>query len=267
MNFIDAIQARWQQGTQVCIGLDPFVDRLPATEPSIAGFNRAIVAATGDIACCYKPQFAHYAAVAEEGALKATIGHIKATYPEVPVILDAKRNDIGSTAAMYAQEAFAHYGADAVTVNPYMGTDTVKPFADHSDKGVIVLCRTSNPSARQIQNLEVDGQPLYLHIARLAQEQWNEHGNICLVVGATAPAEMAAIRQVAPELPFLVPGIGAQGGDLAATVKAGQRQDGYGLMISSSRAILYASSGPDFAAAARQQAIVMRDEIQALMPQ
>ncbi|WP_108126427.1 orotidine-5'-phosphate decarboxylase [Saccharospirillum mangrovi] len=268
MTFIDQLQARWQAGTQLCVGLDPFRERFPARfqqhKDGIEQFNNAIVDATADLVCAFKPQFAHHAAESAEAQLKASIGYIKQQYPNVPVILDAKRGDIGSTAAMYAREAFEHYGADAVTVNPYMGADTVLPFAEHRDKGVIVLCRTSNPSARDFQDQLIDGEPLYIHVARRAQDAWNGNGNLCLVVGATAPEEMARIRAAAPDLPLLVPGIGAQGGDLAATVRYGQTAPGRGLMINASRSVLYASEGDDFASAARQEALTLRDQIQAL---
>lgn len=264
MSFISLIKKRWTAGTQVCVGLDPFPDKFPNHISDVFSFNKAIIDATADLACCYKPQFAHFAALAKEAALKETIGYIKSNHPNVPVILDSKRGDIGSTASMYAKEAFEHYQADAVTVNPYMGSDTVLPFAEHADKGVIVLCRTSNPSASEFQNQLIEGLPLYLHIAKMAQEKWNANGNICLVVGATAPEEMAKIREIAPDLPFLVPGIGAQGGDLEATVKAGRFANGGGLMINSSRGILYASQGTDFADAARQEAMKLHQAIQAL---
>jgi orotidine-5'-phosphate decarboxylase len=230
----------------------------------ILAFNKAIVDATADLACCYKPQFAHFAAERAEAQLMASIAYIKSRYPDIPVILDSKRGDIGSTASMYAREAFEHYGADAVTVNPYMGSDTVLPFAEHAEKGVILLCRTSNPSAAEFQNLMIEGEPLYIHVARRAQQHWNGNGNIALVVGATAADEMARIRDVAPDLPFLVPGIGAQGGDLAATVRHGQTASGKGLMINASRSILYASNGSNFAEAARAEAIRLRDQIQAM---
>lgn len=264
MSFINKVKNRWNQGTQVCVGIDPFPEKFPPHVTDVLTFNKAIIDATADLSCCYKPQFAHFAAIAQETALKETIAYIKANYSEVPVILDSKRGDIGSTASMYAKEAFEHYQADAVTVNPYMGSDTVLPFAEHADKGVIVLCRTSNPSASEFQNQLIDGEPLYIHIAKMAQEKWNANGNICLVVGATAPEEMAKIREVAPDLPFLVPGIGAQGGDLEATVKAGKFNQGGGLMINSSRGILYASQGKDFAEAAHEETLKLKNAIQAL---
>lgn len=265
MNFNDAIHSHWRTGTQVCVGLDPFLDRFPHSllnnPNAIFEFNKAIIDATAEFVCCFKPQFAHYAAEAAEAQLKQTIAYIKQNHPTIPVILDSKRGDIGSTATMYAREAFEHYQADAVTVNPYMGSDTVLPFAQFKDKGVIVLCRTSNPSAAEFQNQTIAGEPLYIHVARKAQQVWNEQGNISLVVGATAAEEMANIRAVAPDLPFLVPGIGAQGGDLEATVHNGQTTQGAGLMINSSRQVLYASQGDDFAQAAAQEAKHLRDTI------
>lgn len=268
MTFIEQLQARWLAGSQLCVGLDPFRDRFPAAiqaQPrAIEAFNRAIIDATADLVCAFKPQFAHHAAEAAEDQLKASIAYIKQQHPDVPVILDAKRGDIGSTAAMYAREAFEHYGADAVTVNPYMGADTVLPFAEHQDKGVIVLCRTSNPSAADFQDQLIEGEPLYIHVARQAQHSWNKYGNLCLVVGATAPEEMARIRAAAPDLPLLVPGIGAQGGDLEGTLRYGQTAPGRGLIINASRSIIYASQDDDFARAARQEAQTLRDQIQRL---
>lgn len=261
MNFTSMIRNRWVQQTQVCVGLDPFPERFPAGMTDIFEFNRAIIDATAGLACCFKPQFAHYAAIGAEAALKDTIRHIKANHPDVPVILDSKRGDIGSTATMYAKEAFEQYGADAVTINPYMGSDTVLPFTEFKNKGVVILCRTSNPSAAEFQNQLIDGEPLYIHVARKAQNEWNENGNVSLVVGATAPEEMASIRAVAPDLPFLVPGIGVQGGDLSGTLKNGSFKGGNGLMINSSRGILYASNGPDFAEAAYAETLKLKQAI------
>lgn len=267
MNFIQALKNRWHQhNTLVCVGLDPYPEKYPESighEPdNIFEFNKAIIDATQDLVCAYKPQFAHFAAHAAEEQLKRTIAYIKQTYPDIPVILDSKRGDIGSTAGMYAKEAFLHYQADSVTVNPYMGVDTVEPFAQYSEKGVILLCRTSNPGASELQNLEVEtGMKLYEQVAKLAAESWNANRNLMLVVGATAPSEMAAIRKIVGEMPFLVPGIGAQGGDIAAVMAAGKTEDGAGLVINSSRGVLYASSGEDFAEAARVETLSLRDEI------
>ncbi|MEJ0037274.1 MAG: orotidine-5'-phosphate decarboxylase [Gammaproteobacteria bacterium] len=252
----------------VCVGLDPEIERLPASiaaEPSpIFQFNRAIIDATADLVCAYKPQFAHYAAYEAEDQLERTIDYVHQNYPHVPVILDSKRGDVGNTAERYAIEAFERYKADAVTVNPYLGGDSLEPFLKHADKGVIVLCRTSNPGARDIQDLEVaGGRRLYHVIAELVARKWNSRGNCMLVVGATYPRELAEIREIVGEMPFLVPGVGAQGGDVVQAVQNGRTSSGKGLVISSSRAILYASSGADFATAARKAASTLRDQINA----
>ena len=249
----------------LCVGLDPEPERFAAslqTNPrALFEFNRRIIDATADLVCCYKPQFAHYAALAAEDQLLDTIRYIHEHHPGVPVILDAKRGDIGNTAVKYAQEAFVRYGADAVTVNPYMGFDTVEPYLKWTDRGVIVLCRTSNAGARDFQDLRSEGKPLYLRVAEQVAGQWNSAGNCLLVVGATYPDELAEIRAVTGDLPFLVPGIGAQGGDVAAAVRAGRTADGRGLLINSSRGILYAGQGEDFADAARAAAQALRTEV------
>jgi orotidine-5'-phosphate decarboxylase len=234
-------------GSLVCVGLDPDPRRLPqdlatAAQPLLA-FNRRIVDATHDLAAAYKPQIAFYSALGAEAELAATIRHIRERAPHALVILDAKRNDIGNTAEAYAREAFERYDADAVTINPYMGEDSVLPFVARADRGAILLCRTSNPGARDFQDLVVDGLPLYRHVAARGAARWNAHGNLMLVVGATYPREMAELRAAHPELPFLVPGIGAQGGDLEATLAAGLDAHGAGLLINSSRGIIYAGSG------------------------
>jgi orotidine-5'-phosphate decarboxylase len=266
MTFIEKLHAAWRDhDSLVCVGLDPDPARFPAHLASHADayfeFGREIVDATADLVCAFKPQFAHYAAAGATGALLRTIAHIHAHHPKVPVILDAKRGDIGSTAEMYAREAFDHYRADALTVNPYLGGDTLKPFTDRSDRGVIVLCRTSNPGAGDLQDLVVSGTPVYEVVADLAAREWNAHGNLMLVVGATYPAELGAIRAIVGDMPILVPGIGAQGGDLAAALKAGLTAAGTGLVISSSRDIIYAGSGPDFAAKSREAAAALRAAI------
>jgi len=240
-------QAIATSGSLVCIGLDPDPRRLPqdlATAPQpLLAFNRRIVDATQDLAAAYKPQIAFYSALGAEEELAATIRYIRTRAPHAVVILDAKRNDIGNTAEAYAREAFERYDADAVTINPYMGEDSVLPFVARADRGAILLCRTSNPGARDFQDLPVDGLPLYRHVAARAAARWNAHGNLMLVVGATYPREMADLRTAHPELPFLVPGIGAQGGDLEATLAAGLDAGGAGLLINSSRGIIYAGSG------------------------
>jgi orotidine-5'-phosphate decarboxylase len=264
--FIEQLRSVWaSHDSLVCVGLDPEIERFPAhiaAEPSpIFQFNKAIIDATHDLACAFKPQFAHYAAYEAEDQLERTIEYLHKSYPGVPVILDAKRGDIGNTAERYAIEAFERYGADAVTVNPYLGTDALEPFLKHADKGVLVLCRTSNPGARDLQDLPVNGRPLYQVVAELAARRWNARGNCLLVVGATYPTELAAVRALVGDMPLLVPGVGAQGGDVAQAVRAGQSAQGTGLLVSSSRAILYASQGNDFAGAARQATAALRDEI------
>ena len=252
-------QAQRISGSLVCVGLDPDPAKLPrdlvgAQELSVApdvfagsqpllAFNRRIVDATADIAAAYKPQIAFYSALGAEDQLLASIRHIRERAPHALVILDAKRNDIGNTAEAYAREAFDRYDADAVTVSPYMGEDSVRPFLARPDRGAILLCRTSNPGAKDFQDLMVDGLPLYRRVAERAAEHWNQHRNLMLVVGATYPREMAELRQAHPDVPFLVPGIGAQGGDLEATLAAGLDSRGAGLLINSSRAIIYAGGG------------------------
>jgi orotidine-5'-phosphate decarboxylase len=258
VSFGQKLAAAWKAtNSLVCVGLDPepkkFPDRFRDAPGGIFEFNKAIVDATRDLVCAYKPQFAHYAAQAAENQLEHTIDYIKATAPNAIVILDSKRGDIGSTAEQYAHEAFERYGADAVTVNPYLGRDSVEPFLKHADKGVIILCRTSNPGARDFQDLSVGlDRKLFQHVAETVAKDWNANGNCMLVVGATYPEELADIRARVGDLPFLVPGVGAQGGDVAKAMQAGKTAAGTGLVISSSRAILYASSGDDFAEAARK---------------
>ena len=269
VNFAQKLAAAWKAtNSLVCVGLDPepkkFPDKFRDAPGGIFEFNKAIIDATRDLACAYKPQFAHYAAQAAENQLEHTIDYIKATAPNAIVILDSKRGDIGSTAEQYAHEAFERYGADAVTVNPYLGRDSVEPFLKHADKGVIILCRTSNPGAKDLQDLNVGpGRKLFHHVAETVAKDWNSNGNCMLVVGATYPEELADIRTRVGDLPFLVPGVGAQGGDVAKVMKAGKTAAGTGLVISSSRAILYASSGDDFATAARKAAQDLRDLINA----
>jgi orotidine-5'-phosphate decarboxylase len=266
--FREQLRRAWQQSDSlVCVGLDPEIERFPpriAAEPSpIFQFNKAIVDATADLVCAYKPQFAHYAAYEAEDQLERTIEYIHKSHPGVPVILDAKRGDVGHTAERYAIEAFERYGADAVTVNPYLGGDALEPFLRHEDKGVIILCRTSNPGARELQDLVVGNRKLYQVVAELAARSWNSRGNCLLVVGATYPGDLAEVRALVGDMALLVPGVGAQAGDVAQAVRAGQSRDGTGLIVSSSRAILYASAGLDFATAARQATHALRDTINA----
>jgi len=270
--FTQQLQSAWaSQGSMLCVGFDPDPKRLP---PALQGkpegifeFCREIADATADLVCSFKPQFAYFASQRAEAQLEKLIKHLKDRYPHIPVILDSKRGDIGSTADHYALEAFERYGADAITVNPYMGFDTIEPYLKYPGKGVIVLCRTSNPGGSDLQFLNVGptGEPLYLHIAQLAAQQWNSSGQISLVVGATFPEEIAKVRAIVSNMPLLIPGIGAQGGDIKATVKAGSiaGAPGTGMIINSSRAILYASSGNDFAQAARLVAQSTRDALRA----
>jgi orotidine-5'-phosphate decarboxylase len=262
MSFIESLRAAWRRNDSlICVGLDPEPGRLPAGltgEDGIFQFCRDIVDATADSVCAFKPQIAHFAAQRAEGVLERLIRHIHDAHPGIPVILDAKRGDIGSTARHYAAEAFDRFDADAVTLNPYLGHDSVAPFLERSDKGVILLCRTSNPGGADFQALDCGGQPLYLRVAETIAQAWNGHGNCALVTGATWPEELGRVRAVVGDLPLLVPGIGAQGGDVAAVMRHGQTADGTGLMISSSRAILYASAGSDFADAAHRAASEMR---------
>ena len=268
MNFINKLSAAWTTNDSLlCVGLDPDVARLPLElqhEPDgIFLFCKAIIDATADLACSFKPQIAYFAALGAESQLEQVCAHVRETYPHIPLILDAKRGDIGATAKQYAREAFERYGADAVTVNPYMGFDSVEPYMEWADRGVIVLCRTSNPGGSDLQFLDVNGKPLYQHVARMVANKWNLNGQCALVVGATFPQELAEVRAIVGDMPLLVPGVGAQGGDVEATVRSGRSANGAGMMINSSRAILYAApqEGEDFAAAARRVARETRDEI------
>lgn len=266
MHFMQALQQAWTRNNSlVCVGLDPEPAKFPAhlkgRPDAVFEFCRAIVDATADLVCTYKPQIAHFAALRAEDALERLIAHVHAKHPSVPVILDAKRGDIGSTAQHYVTEAFDRYGADAVTLNPYLGRDSVQPFLDRADKGVILLCHTSNPGAADLQDLDVGGKPLYQHVAQIIARDWNTHGNCALVTGATWPEQLAEVRALVGDVPLLVPGIGAQGGDVEAVVRNGRTPAGTGLMISSSRAILYAGNGEDFAQAARTATVELRDNI------
>jgi len=258
----------------LCVGLDPEPGQFPAAWRGDArrlfDFCATMVDATHDLVCAFKPQIAYFAAHRAEDQLERLIAHIRRVAPQVPVILDAKRGDIGSTAAQYALEAFERYGADAVTLSPFMGFDSIAPYLKYHGKGAFLLCRTSNAGGDDFQNqrlASVEGQPLlYEHIARLAQGPWNLNGQLGLVVGATYPAEIERVRALAPSLPLLIPGVGAQGGDATATVKAGLRTT-LGrvtgpIIVNSSRAVLYASSGDDFADAARAVAVQTRNQLQ-----
>jgi orotidine-5'-phosphate decarboxylase len=272
VTFIDKLSAAWTANNSLlCVGLDPDVGKFPAhlkQQPdAIYAFCKAIIDATADTACAFKPQIAYFASLRAEDQLEAICDYVRKAYPNIPIVLDAKRGDIGATAEQYAREAYERYGADAVTVNPYMGFDSVAPYLEWKDRGVIILCRTSNPGGSDLQFLMADGKPIYQHVAQLVADKWNTNGQCGLVVGATFPNELAQVRNIVGDMPLLVPGVGAQGGDVEATVKAGRTAAGTGMMINSSRAILYAKpneqAGEDFAKAARRVAIETRDAINA----
>lgn len=306
-NFREMLEAKWAEGKFVCVGLDsdhdkiqPYV-RIPheLSMPGMSvvlgrtvGFNAAIIEATKDIASCYKPNFAFYLkhGVDGLGALRWAVGDIRRLAPDVPVILDMKDADIGNTNNGYVQFVFDELQADAVTVNPYLGAEAMKPFLERKDKGIIVLCRTSNPGADEFQDAQITvtkemyerllftqemeydrfwvpkTMPLYQYVAyRVASSQWNANNNCCLVVGATVPAELAAVRAIVGDMPILIPGIGAQGGDLEKTVAAGKDSRGRGMIVNSSRGIIFASDGPDFAEAARRETKKLHDQIRACL--
>ena len=269
MTFLDMLRdASTRNNSMLCVGLDPEPSKFPAAlrgdASKIYDFCAAIVDATADLVNSFKPQIAYFAAHRAEDQLEKLMDHMRKVAPHVPVILDAKRGDIGSTAEQYATEGFERYGADAVTLSPFMGFDSITPYLKYAGKGAFLLCRTSNPGGDDLQAqtlADLPGQPqMFEHVAKLAQGPWNTNGQLGLVVGATRPHEIERVRAVAPSLPLLIPGVGAQGGDAVATVKAA-RIGGGPIIINSSRAILYASSGDDFAAAARQAALDTRDTL------
>ncbi len=296
--FMERLRARWDDArTLLCVGLDPELERLPLSvrgaqtgalaldeersgshiEGALVTFNQAIVDATADLVCAFKPNAAFYEAHGPAGirALIRTIAYIHARYPDVPVLLDAKRGDIGSTSKAYARAAFDVYGAEAITLQPYLGREALEPFLERANCGAFILCRTSNPGSGEVQDLSVRvggaaergapaDEPLYMALARRVADEWNTHGNCGLVVGATYPEELRRVRAAVGDLPLLVPGIGAQGGDLEATVRAGLDCHSRGLLISVSRSVLYASSELDFASAARREAARLWKEIERL---
>ncbi|KQU82982.1 Orotidine 5'-phosphate decarboxylase [Variovorax sp. Root318D1] len=274
MTFLDKLAtAQQKNGSLLCVGLDPEPAKFPGQLKGDAGriydFCARIVDATADLVIAFKPQIAYFAAHRAEAQLEQLMEHMRRNAPHVPVILDAKRGDIGTTAEQYAIEAFERYGADAVTLSPFMGFDSVAPYLKHEGKGAFLLCRTSNPGGSDLQGqrlADIEGQPfLYEHVAKLAQGPWNLNGQLGLVVGATYPAEIERVRELAPTVPLLIPGVGAQGGDAVATVRAGWRADAP-IIVNSSRAIIYASSGEDFAAAAKSAARATRDALEAAKP-
>jgi len=278
--FRQRLEARWDRGLFVSVGLDPDWDRLPdsvkvaagpnpdddARALAVTGFCNAIVDGTADLAGAFKPNAAFFERFGPPGqaALGAVMRHIGASAPDVPVIYDAKRGDIGSTNRGYAEDAFDRLGADAITVHPYLGRDALAPFLDRADRGTIVLVRTSNPGGGEFQDLRIDGEPLYRVVARRVAEAWNRKGNCAVVVGATYPEELAEVRRIVGDMPILIPGIGAQGGDLRRTVEAGRDPKGRGMIINSSRGIIYASAGADFAEAARAETMRLNREIESI---
>jgi len=267
MKFMEMLKNAWKKSDSlVCVGLDPDLKKLPECVKSqknpIFEFNKAIIDTTAQNVCCYKPQIAYYSGQSADEDLLLTMQYLKKNYPDIPVILDAKRADIGATTNMYAHEAFERFNADAVTVNPYMGMDAIKPFLDYAEKGVVVLCRTSNPGAKEIQEIRTaEGKELYKHVAALIAGPWNYNGNTLLVAGATFPEELGQIRAIVGNVPLLVPGIGAQGGDVEKVMKNGLDNNRTGLIINSSRGIIYASSGEDFAEAAGKAARTLKDTV------
>jgi orotidine-5'-phosphate decarboxylase len=271
MRFTDTLAAATdRQRSLLCVGLDPEPAKFPAgwagDAARIFDFCAGIVDATKDLVCAFKPQIAYFHAHRAEDQLERLMAHIRRVAPGVPVILDAKRGDIGATAEQYAREAFQRYQADAVTLSPFMGFDSIEPYLRWDGKGAILLCRTSNPGGDDLQAQALEGgEKLYERIARLAAGEWNRNGQLGLVVGATYPDEIARVRALAPTLPLLIPGVGAQGGDAAATVRAGWRADGP-IVVNASRSVLYAGLGTDWAAQARRAAEATRDALNQSKP-
>jgi len=268
MNFQSKIsEISMENNSLLCIGLDSDINKLPfhikGTDNPQYNFNKAIIEATHDLVCAYKPNSAFYEAQGEEGIrqLKQTVYFVKENYPKIPVILDAKRADIGNTNEGYVKFAFDHLGADAITLHPYLGKDALKPFLERRDKGLFILCRTSNSGAGEFQDLEIDGKPLYQVIAAKVAKDWNYNGNCGLVVGATYPKELDIVRHIVGNIPILIPGIGAQGGDLEKTVQAGVDKTGLNALINSSRGIIFASTGVNFAEKAREEALKLKNLI------
>lgn len=261
-NFRQLLEAQWEQKKFLSVALDADFEKIPeharqsGVGETLVAFNRAIVEATKDFACAFKVNPAFYEAHGDEGwaALRETIVYIHENAPDLPVILDGKRADIGNSNNGYVTSAFDHLRADAVTVHPYLGSEAIQPFLDRQNKGVIVLCRTSNPGAGEFQDLKVGGEPLYKIIARHVAANWNANGNCAVVVGATYPQELAEVRGIVGDMPILIPGIGAQGGDIEKTVRSGRDNRGAGMIITVARAIIFASDGKDFAEAARTKA-------------
>ncbi len=268
MNFLYKLQAlSIKNNSLVCVGLDSDANKIPQQikkgDYSIFEFNKRIIDSTHDLVCAYKPNSAFYEAFGNKGLveLKMTCDYIKHKYSEIPIILDAKRADIGNTNKGYIRYAFDYLAADAITLNPYLGREALAPFLNLSEKGCVILCKTSNAGAGELQDLIVEGEPLYLRVAKKVSSEWNKNNNCLLVAGATYPTELKAIREAAGDMFLLVPGVGAQGGDIKSFVTAGLNSKNSGLIINSSRAIIYASSGEDFAIKAREEAKKLRDQI------
>ncbi len=290
-NFMEMIRAKWEEKKFLCVGLDSDAAKIPkavdrdSNAKKIVKFNWDIVHATKDLVCAYKPNSAFYEAYGAEGieALRETINLVKNIAPDVPVIADCKRGDIGNTNQGYVEFAFDYLGADAVTVNPYLGIGALKPFLERKDKGIFIICRTSNPEAAEFQDLSV-GNPafaldtsllpsheaayrcrasvrLFEHVAWRVATQWNANENCCLVFGATHPEQLKAGRAIVGDMPILLPGIGAQGAEIKATVEAGKDSKGKGIIINASRSVIFASSGPDYAEAARREALKLHEGI------
>jgi len=274
-NFRELLEAQWEQGKFLCVGLDSEYEKIPEAArqagvgETIVAFNRAVIDATKDIVCAYKPNSAFYEAHGDEGckAMRETIQYILEAAPHVPVIMDSKRGDIGNTNNGYVASAFDHLHADAITVNPYPGREALLPFLERKEKGVIVWCRTSNNGAGEFQDLQIDGEPLYKVVARHVAETWNTNGNCALVVGATYPEELREVRAIVGDMPILIPAIGAQGGEVEKTVAAGKDSRGRGMIISASRAVIFASSGADFAQRAREKATALDGAIKTALVQ
>lgn len=265
--FIQKLEHHWMQGKFLCVGLDTDLKKIPShlqgEANPIFAFNKAIIDATAEFVCAFKPNSAYYEAdpVGGATALHQTLEYLRKTYPDIPVIDDAKRADIGPTNEQYVASIFDSYGFDAVTIHPYLGQEAVQPFLDRKDKGIIILVRTSNSGAGEFQDLEVDGTKLYQRVAQQIAEKWNTNGNCCIVVGATYPEELAEVREIVGDMPILIPGVGAQGGDLEKTVKSGKDSRGWGIIINASRSVIYAGSGEDFAEKAREEAKRLHEAI------
>lgn len=270
-SFHEKLRTKWNEGKFVCVGLDSDYSKLPSSiksgsaEDAIFNFNKAIIDYTHDLVCAFKLQISFYEAEGVGGwkALERTVKYIHQTYSEIPVILDAKRADIGSSNKGYTKIYFDEMGFDAITVNPYLGKESLAPFLEYKDKGIIILVKTSNPGSDEFQGLKIEGmgEPLYQIITQNIVQKWNENGNCAVVVGATYSEELKKVREIVGDMPILIPGIGAQGGDLRGVVEAGKDSHNQGMIINASRSIIFASSGEDFAEAARAETEKLHNQI------